>query len=92
MVEIGRMNSRLYWTFCLFAEDDLTAKNGTYKYKFGDNILLRSFRQVLISLKGQQVLGDQSIFGSGMLTVDGLWCGLETMGVNQCNRWCIGLQ
>ncbi|KNZ63381.1 hypothetical protein VP01_1152g8 [Puccinia sorghi] len=42
---------------------------------------LTNIRKVLISLKAQQVLGDQSIFGSGMPTVDGLWCSLKNMGL-----------
>ncbi|OAV90528.1 hypothetical protein PTTG_02608 [Puccinia triticina 1-1 BBBD Race 1] len=41
---------------------------------------LPNIRQVPISLKGQQAAGDQSIFGSGMPTVDGLRRGLEKMG------------
>jgi len=44
---------------------------------------LPNIRQVPISLKGQQVPGDQSIFGSGMPTVDGLRRGLEKMGAMQ---------
>ncbi|KNZ49561.1 hypothetical protein VP01_493g4 [Puccinia sorghi] len=44
---------------------------------------LPNIRQVPISLKGQPVPGDQSIFGSGMPTVDGLRRGLEKMGAMQ---------
>ncbi|KAH9467317.1 hypothetical protein MJO28_000112 [Puccinia striiformis f. sp. tritici] len=44
---------------------------------------LPNIRQVPISLKGHQAPGDQSIFGSGMPTVDGLRRGLEKMGAMQ---------